>query len=143
MFSENEDCRQCQQKVRNERRRPRVVLRNTLAEEQRDDVDTGDHGAEERHGRIAGHDQQYASDSAKCTGGHLENRDNEEHRSDRTGQWTSREMMVEVLAISLPIDDLVETRLQKKHGEKCRDQDLHNVECRVWRVDVWHSAIVA
>ena len=33
--------------------------------------------------------------------------------------------------------------LQKKHGEKCRDQDLQNVECRVWRVDVWHSAIVA
>jgi hypothetical protein len=37
-------------------------------------------------------------------------------------------MLIEVLAISLPIHDLVDARLKKQHCEKSGDQNLQDVK---------------
>jgi hypothetical protein len=40
-------------------------------------------------------------------------------------------MLVEVLAISPPIHDLVDARLEKQHCEKGGDQNLQDVKCSI------------
>jgi len=96
-----------EEKVRNERRGAGVIFRYPLPEEQGDDIDSGDHGAEVGYRAVVRQEQKCASDSAQCSGRNLEDRDDDEHRPDRASQRGAREMLIEVLAISPPIHDLV------------------------------------
>ena len=121
--------REREEKVRHERRCPGVVFRYPLAEKQCDDIDAGNHGADVRHCAVVRHEQQCAPDSAQCSSRNLEDRDDSEHRPDCARQWALREMLVEVLAISPPIHDLVDARLKKHHCEKGGDQNLQDVKC--------------
>jgi hypothetical protein len=51
-------------------------------------------------------------------------------------------MLLEVLAVSLSIDDFVEARLKEEHREKCGHENLHDEQRCFGRVHVWHAAIL-
>jgi len=106
---------QHQNEVWDEHCGPGIVLRDSLAEEERGERGGTENGRHKDKDRLARKDRFYESAGGDDAGRKFQERDRREHDRDCPGDECLREVTGQELKIALPIKDFIQSGLNEKY----------------------------